>query len=109
MQDVLSAPSQGDQYRARIAAMSPEERAAPAYAPYGSTELLAPTDDLARRVLTPDPDFWRVRRSRVEVHSITVAFHSSLTCGAPAVQDALWKAYQSLDWAAIKRIVDRPW
>lgn len=108
-QAVLNAPSQGDQYRARIAAMSPAERASPAYAPYGSTELLAPTDELARRVLTPDPEFWRVRRSRAEVHSITVAFHSSLTCGAPAVQDALWKAYQALDWAAVKRIVDRPW
>ena len=109
MQEVLGAPSQGDQYRARIAAMSPAERASPAYAPYGSTELLAPTDEWARRVLTQDPEFWRVRRSRVEVHSITVAFHSSLTCGAPAVQEAVWKAYQALDWAAFKRIVDRPW
>ena len=108
-QEVLGAPSQGDQYRARIAAMSPKERASPAYAPYGSTELLAPTDEWARRVLMPDPEFWRVRRSRVEVHSITVAFHASLTCGAPAVQDALWKAYQKFDWAAFKRIVDRPW
>ena len=107
--EILGTPSQGDQYRARIAAMSPEERASPAYAPYGSTELLAPTEEWARRVLMPDPDFWRVRRSRVEVHSITVAFHSSLTCGVPAVQDALWKAYQKFDWAAIKRIVDRPW
>ena len=108
-QQILGAPSQADEYRARLAAMTPAERASPAYAPYGSTELLAPTEELARRVLTPDPEFWRVRRSRVEVHSITVAFHSSLTCGAPAVQDALWKAYQALDWAAIKRIADRPW
>jgi hypothetical protein len=108
-QDVLSAPSQGDQYRARIAAMSPSERASPAHAPYGSTELLAPDDSLARRVLTQDPAFWRVRRSRVEVHSMTVEFHASMTCGAPAVREALWKAYQTLDWAALKRIVDRPW
>lgn len=107
--EFLATPSQGDQYRARIAAMSPEERASPAYAPYGSTELLAPTEEWARRVLTPDPDFWRVRRSRVEAHSITVAFHASLTCGVPVVRDALWKAYQAVDWAAIKRIVDRPW
>ena len=107
--EFLATPSQGDQYRARIAAMSPEERASPAYAPYGSTELLAPTEEWARRVLMPDPNFWRVRRSRVEVHSITVAFHASLTCGVPVVQDALWKAYQAFDWAAIKRIVDRPW
>jgi hypothetical protein len=108
-QDVLGAPSQGDQFRARLAAMTPAERVSPAYAPYGSTELLAPTEELARRVLMPDPEFWRVRRSRVEVHSITVAFHAHLTCGAPAVQSALSKAYQALDWAAIKRIADRPW
>jgi hypothetical protein len=108
-QAVLGTPSQADEYRARIAAMSPSERASPAYAPYGSTELLASDDPWARRVLTPDPEFWRVRRSRVEVKSITVAFHPHLTCGAPAVRDAVWKAYQTLDWAAIKRIVDRPW
>jgi hypothetical protein len=108
-QDVLAAPSQGDAYRARLAAMSPTERASPAYAAYGSTELLAPGHEWARRVMTQDPDFWRVRRSRVEVHSLTVEFHAHLTCGAPAVRDALWKAYQTLDWAALKRIVDRPW
>jgi hypothetical protein len=108
-QDALSVPSQADQFRARIAAMSASERASPAFAPYNSTEFAAPDDPDGRRVLTPDPEFWRVRRSRVEVKSITVAFHAHLTCGAPAVQAALEKAYQSLDWAAIKRIVDRPW
>ncbi len=108
-QEILGAPSQGDEFRARIAAMSPTERASPAIAPYNSTELVAPDDPEGHRVLTPDPEFWRVRRSRVEVHSITVVFHASLTCGVPAVRDALWKAYQTLDWAAIKRIVDRPW
>jgi hypothetical protein len=108
-QEVLSGPSQGDQFRARIAAMSPAERAAPALAEYNTTEFAAPDNPEGHRVLTPDPEFWRVRRSRVEVHTITVAFHAHLTCGVPAVRDALWKAYQTLDWAAIKRIVDRPW
>jgi hypothetical protein len=107
--DILGAPSQADQFRARIAAMSAAERASPAIAPFGSDEFVAPDDERAHRVLTPDPEFWRMRRSRVEVHSLTVAFHAHLTCHAPVVQDALWKAYQTLDWAAIKRIVDRPW
>jgi hypothetical protein len=53
------------------------------------------------------------RRRREAVESggaqLTVVFNSSLTCGDPAVKDALWKAYQTLNWAAIKRIVDRPW
>jgi len=108
-QDVLNAPSQGDQYRARIAALTPAERASAAVARFNSTEFAAAGDPEGHRVLTPDPDFWRIRRLRTEVHSITVAFHASLTCGAPAVQGALEKAYHALDWAAIKRIVDRPW
>jgi hypothetical protein len=108
-QAILGAPSQGDQFRARIAAMSPAERASPAIAPYNSTEFVAPDDPEAHRVLTPDPEFWRVRRSRAEVHSITVVFHAHLTCHHPAVRAALEKAYQTLDWAAFKRIVDRPW
>lgn len=105
----LAAPSQGDQFRARIAAMSPAERASPAFSPFGSTDLVAADAPDAHRVLTPDPEFWRVRRSRAEVHSITVIFHASLTCGVPAVRAALEKAYRTLDWAAFKRIVDRPW
>lgn|SRR5574341_1745976 len=109
-QEILGAPSQGDQLRARIAAMSPTERASPAIAPYHSMELVAADDPEGHCVLTPDPEFWRVRRSRVEVHSITVVFHIYDACGGvPAVRDALEKAYQTLDWAAIKRIVDRPW
>ena len=59
--------------------------------------------------MTSDPDFWRVRKSRAEVHSITVAFHASGTCLVPAVRAALEKAYQTLNWAALKQIVDRPW
>jgi uncharacterized protein YheU (UPF0270 family) len=108
-QAILAGPSQGDQYRAWIAALSPAERASPAFAEYNTAELTAPDNPVNHRVLTPDPEFWRIRRSRAEVHSITVAFHASLTCGVPAVRDALWKAYQTLDWAAIKRIVDRRW
>lgn len=107
--EVLGAPSQADQFRARIAAMSPAERTAMAIVPFGSTDFVPPDDPSAHRVLTPDPEFWRVRRSRVEVHSITVAFHAHLSCGAPAVREALWKAYQTLDWGVFKRIVDRPW
>ena len=106
--DILRAPSQGDQLRARIAAMSPTERASPAFAPYNSWDLVTPDDPEGHRVLTPDPEFWRVRRSRVEVHSITVIFHAHLTCHHPTVRAALEKAYQTLNWAAIKGIVDRP-
>jgi hypothetical protein len=96
----------GDQLRAQLAAMMPAERAAPATARYGDHQLVAPDDPEAHRVLTPDPEFWRSRRSRAEVHSITISFHP---CAYPPIRAALEKAYQTLDWAALKRIVDRPW
>lgn len=99
----------GDQLRAQLAAMTPTERAAPATARYGDRQLVAPDDPEAHRVLTPDPEFWRSRRSRAEVHSITISFHPGGTCAFPPIRAALEKAYQTLDWAALKRIVDRPW
>lgn len=98
----------GDQLRAQIAAMTPPERAAPAR--IGPDGMLAgPEDRSGHRVLTPDPEFFRIRRSPAEVHTITVVFRPTLTCSVPAVREALWKAYQTLDWAAFKRMVDRPW
>ncbi len=104
-QEFLAMPAQADQLRAELAAMTPAERASPAFvAVYGP--LVAADHPAARRVLTPDPEFWRVRRSRAEVHAITVAFQAHGTCGRPAVQAALWQAYQTIDWAAFKRMVD---
>jgi hypothetical protein len=96
----------GNDLRAQIAAMTPAERAAPATARYGAGELVASDDLEGHRVLTPDPEFWRSRRSRAEVHSITIAFHPALTCAHPPIRAALEKAYQTLNWAALKRIVD---
>ena len=99
----------GDQLRAQIAAMTPAERAAPATA--GADGWLLPPDNPSgHRVLTPEPEYWRVRRSPAEVHAITIVFRPTLNCAAPAVREALWKAYQRRDWtAAFKRMVDRPW
>jgi hypothetical protein len=98
----------GDQLRAQLAALTPAQRAGPATADLGAPDV--PPDDPSRRlrVLTPDPAFWRVRRTRAEVHSITVAFFPGHACGSPAVRAALEKAWDSLDWMAFKRIVDRP-
>jgi hypothetical protein len=100
----------GDQLRAQIAAMTPAERASPARAGYGPGMLVGPDDPSGHRVLTPEPEFWRIRRSPAEVHAITIVFRPTLDCAAPAVREALWKAYQRRDWtAAFKRMVDRPW
>lgn len=109
-QELLSKPSYASELRAQIAAMSPAERALPAIIGTGGLlEFTTQGDSSGRRVMTPNPDFWRVRKSRAEVHSITVAFHASGTCLVPAVRTALEKAYQTLNWAALKQIVDRPW
>jgi len=97
----------GDQLRAQIAAMTPAERASPARARVDGM-LVGPEDPSGHRVLTPEPEFWRIRRSPAEVHAISVVFRPTMTCAVPAVREALWKAYQTLDWAAFKRVVDRP-
>jgi hypothetical protein len=106
--ELLATPTQADRLRGQLAAMSPSERAAPAFVDaYGP--LVASDHPRARRVLRADPEFWRVRRSRAEVHSITVGFQASLTCGVPAVRAALEKTYETLDWAAFRQMVDRPY
>jgi hypothetical protein len=99
----------GDQLRARIAGMTPEELAAPAtIGPSG--EVAGPNEPPGHRVLTPEPEYWRIRRSAAEVHAITIVFIPTLTCGVPAVRAALEKAYRTAAWAApFKRMVDRPW
>ena len=96
------ANREGDALRAQLNALTPAERAAQATASY-SGEPVAPDHPEAHRVLQSDPEFWRVRRSRAEVHSITVQFSP---CADPNVRTALEKAYHGLDWAALKRIVD---
>lgn len=106
--EFLATSTLGDQYRRDLAAMSEAERRAPATVLSGAT--LAPADAPGvQRILLPDVDFWRARRSRTEVHSITVAMYSTQTCMVPEVREALQKAWDTLDWMAFKRIVDRPW
>ena len=67
---------------------------------------LAAYDPLAKRVLKPDLDFWRARKSAAEPRSITVKVHTSMTCGTPEVRRALLQMWQTLDWMALRRIVD---
>jgi hypothetical protein len=104
---VLSTPTRGDAFRAQLAAMSPAERASGALVDH-SGQLRATNDPLGHRVLTPDPAFWRVSRSRAEVHTITVHFDWDGACAHPSTRAALEKAWQNVDWAAIKRFVERP-
>ena len=103
----LSTPTRGDAFRAQLAAMSPAERASAALVDH-SRQLRPTNDPLGHRVLTPDPAFWRVSRSRAEVHTITVHFDWDGACARPSTRAALEKAWQNVDWAALKRFVERP-
>ena len=60
------------------------------------------------RVVTHNYDFFRARRSRVEVRSIQMDLLASGTCSNPAVKRAVFAAYQKMDWAAFNRMLDVP-
>ncbi len=105
-----------DSMAAELARMTPEERAMPTYingaltsGPRASGWPLTDSDaPPAWRVHTPNYDFWRARRSPVEVRTINVHMSMTLTCLAPKIQAALWKAYHALDWAAISNLLETP-
>jgi len=64
-----------------------------------------------RRVLTPIPDFWRVRKSPVEVRSITVYIGGSTGVNerdSETVHTVLLQTLKKLDWAALNRLLDVP-
>jgi hypothetical protein len=107
--EYLAAPTFGDGIRAQIEAMSPEDRLRPALVEKDGNLLPAGATG-GNRVLTPRLDFWQVRRSPVEIHSITVSISGSTGTGdqRSAVIHALRQTYQNLDWAVLKRMVDGP-
>jgi hypothetical protein len=59
-------------------------------------------------VLTPDNDFWRIRRSPVDVRAILVNISAGGTGLAPAVHNALIKTFDKLDWTALNQLLDVP-
>jgi hypothetical protein len=105
-----------DSILAELVRMTPEERRMPAY--ISKTTREGPiatgwnltTDSTAPnwRVLTPNFDFYRMRRSPVEVRSINVHLSMTLTCLNPKIQDMLWKLYHTLDWAALNDLLESP-
>jgi hypothetical protein len=105
-----------DSMNAELLRMSPEERRMPTYingaldsGPVATGwRLTADETPPAWRVLTPDYDFYRARRSPVEVRSIQVHISMTQTCLAPAIQHALWQAYHTLDWDALNQALERP-
>jgi len=113
--DSLSrAPSVADNARASIARMSAAERKMPAYVLSDVSDTLynfgTAESPLVRRVVRANPSFWIMHRSRVEVRSIDVGFIAACPKEPPPpeVHAALWKLRQTIDWGAIKRMVNQP-
>lgn len=55
------------------------------------------------RVLTPNYDFWRARRSLADVRTINVHFEAT---NNPAVQNAVYQTVKKLNWRAIAAMAD---
>jgi hypothetical protein len=107
-QAVRVATGPGDDLRARLAAMSAEERARPAMV-FNNWEMPADGTPNTFRVLTPTLDYWKVRRSPVEIRTLVVNMGgASGTCATAPVLNAIWQTYQKLDWSAIKQMVEAP-
>jgi hypothetical protein len=104
--------------RARLAAMTPAERAAPAWLanyfaratePYA---LASPETPNAGRLIALNPAFFRSTGSRVAARLITVYLTQSEPHERGAgvnqtVNRAVYAIYQTLDWAALARILER--
>ena len=90
----------GEKMRAEIAAMSPQERASPAFL-VGDT-LAAAGAPYASAIVRKNPAFYRARRSPLEPRAVLVRM--------PNAHKELWpqqeQLYRQLDWAAIKRLVN---
>jgi hypothetical protein len=100
----------GDRFRARLAAMSPTERLKPAWLDRmdssGEFRFVEPGSPRSIRVLQLDPGFYRARRSRTEVWTISVQIKARGTGATPEVQPALYAAFRKLDWAALARLLE---
>ena len=113
--DSLSkAPTPADLARISISRMSAAERQLPAFVMPGASDTLfrlGTADSTYRsRVVRPNLGFWNMHRSRVEPRTMNVGFAAACPKEPPPpeVHAALWKLRQTIDWAALKRIVNEP-
>lgn len=113
--DSLShAPSIADNARTSIARMSAAERKMPAFVLSSVSDTLysfgTAESTQVRRAVRPNAPFWTMHRSRVEVRSLDLAFRAACPKEPPPpeVHAALWKLRQTIDWGAIKKMVNAP-
>jgi hypothetical protein len=102
--EVLAQGMPGDQSRARLAALTPEERARPARIGGGTNdEFHEPPEGV--RIVRANPAFYGSRNSRIAPRGIKVGFIANLTCHAPPVQRAFYAVFRKLDYAALQRLL----
>ena len=102
-----------NEIRAELKSMTPAERRLPAiYDEAGVGNLNATNTSMVdrdgpgmRRIVTPVPDFWRARKSNVEVRGIAVYIGATGTGLVPAVNNALVQTSKKLDWAALNKLL----
>jgi hypothetical protein len=105
-----------DAMRAELNRMTPAERKLPAIldtdpartewrATGASMRDRDTVTNTVSRVLTPNYDFWRARKSLVEVRTINVYLEGSPD---PPVLNAIYQMYKKFDWRAFAALVDQP-
>lgn len=96
-----NATAAGDKIRARIAAMTPAERALPAYAEGMAFEVVPQGTPDANAIVRVNPEVYRTRRTPVEARVILV--HIVNDEYIPVQHRQMFREF---DWAAVKQLVD---
>ena len=97
-----NATAAGDRIRARIAAMTPAERAAPAYVYETLLDVAPAGTPNGNAIVRVNPGSYRTRRSQVEPRAILV--HIRNDEHIPAQHQQMFREF---DWEAIKRLLAR--
>jgi hypothetical protein len=103
---ILAQGILADPIRAKLAALSPAEKAMPAWTGKSpGLDFLPANSAEAVRIVRPNPEFYQVRTSRIEPRGMMIRFTASLTCHTPPVHRALYQAFRNLDYAALTRLL----
>ena len=95
-----NATAAGDKIRARIAAMTPAERALPAYAEGMAFDVVPQGTPDANAIVRVNPALYRTRRTPVEARVILVHVRND-----EYIPELHRQMFRELDWAAIKRLL----
>ena len=95
-----SATAAGDKIRARIAAMTPAERALPAYSEGMAFDVVPQGTPDANAIVRVNPALYRTRHTPVEARVILVHVRND-----EYIPELHRRMFREFDWAAIKRLL----